>query len=111
MNVELNIEQNGNQGQPSESAAGEPTIRIAAMHELEHFQACVDLQVAVWGYSDGDVVPRRMFLLADRIGGQGPGAFDGEQVAGFANALAGYRDRPPPLPSHTLSAPSGDRQP
>jgi predicted GNAT superfamily acetyltransferase len=103
MNVELNIEQNGNQGQPSESAAGEPTIRIAAMHELEHFQACVDLQVAVWGYSDGDVVPRRMFLLADRIGGQVLGAFDGEKVAGFAMALPGYRDRQPYLHSHMLA--------
>ena len=103
LNIELNTELNTDQGQRSESAVGGPTIRIAAMHELEHFQACVDLQVAVWGYSDGDVVPRRMFLLADRIGGQVLGAFDGEKVAGFAMALPGYRDRQPYLHSHMLA--------
>ena len=103
LNIERYIELNTDQGQRSESAAGGPTIRIAAMHELEHFQACVDLQVAVWGYSDGDVVPRRMFLLADRIGGQVLGAFDGEKVAGFAMALPGYRDRQPYLHSHMLA--------
>ena len=79
------------------------TIRIAPMHDLPHFQSCVDLQIDVWGYSDGDVIPRRMFLLADRIGGQVLGAFDGEKVAGFAMSLPGYRDGQPYLHSHMLA--------
>ena len=43
---------------------------------FEELQACVDLQIEVWGYSDGDVIPRRVFLVGQKIGGQAIGAFD-----------------------------------
>jgi predicted GNAT superfamily acetyltransferase len=92
--------------QPADQALTEqpqPVIRIAALHDLALFQSCVDLQVAVWGYSDGDLIPRRMFLLADRIGGQVLGAFDGETIVGFAMALPGYRNGRPYLHSHMLA--------
>jgi ATP diphosphatase len=39
-------------------------------HHSEHFERCVVLQIEVWGYSDGDVIPRRVFVVAQRIGGQ-----------------------------------------
>jgi predicted GNAT superfamily acetyltransferase len=83
--------------------SSKPSIRIEALHDLTLFQGCVDLQVAVWGYSDGDLIPRRMFLLADRIGGQVLGAFEGEVMAGFAMALPGYRNGQPYLHSHMLA--------
>ncbi len=90
--------------QAIDPATGErPEIRIASMHDLSQFQACVDLQVAVWGYSDGDLIPRRVFLLADRIGGQVLGAFDGDTIAGFAMALPGYKNGKPYLHSHMLA--------
>src|SRR5580704_9154826 len=82
------------------------SIRIAPLHTLDEFQSCVDLQVDVWGYNETDVVPRRMFLLADRIGGQVIGAIDdsqGGKLAGFAMALPGYRNRRPYLHSHMLA--------
>jgi len=41
-------------------------------------QACVDLQVETWGYDEADVIPRRAFLVAQKIGGQVIGAFDTE---------------------------------
>jgi len=78
-------------------------IRIASLHELAEFQSCVDLQLAVWGYSDGDLIPRRMFLLADRIGGQVLGAFDGDKIIAFAMALPGFRNGQPYLHSHMLA--------
>jgi predicted GNAT superfamily acetyltransferase len=78
-------------------------IRIEPMTTLDEFQSCVDLQLAVWGYSDGDLIPRRMFLLAHRIGGQVIGAFDGETAVGFAMSLPGYRNRRPYLHSHMLA--------
>ena len=81
----------------------QPHLRVDALHTLEQFQGCVDLQVAVWGYSDSDLIPRRMFLLADRIGGQVLGAFDGETMAGFAMGLPGYRNGQPYLHSHMLA--------
>ncbi len=79
------------------------SIEIRGLYEHAEFQRCVDLQVAVWGYSEGEVVPRRMFLLAQRIGGQVLGAYEGELMVGFAMALPGYRDGRPYLHSHMLA--------
>jgi predicted GNAT superfamily acetyltransferase len=91
-------------GQSLEQVPAAPmAIRFAPLHTLDQFQGCVDLQLAVWGYSDGDLIPRRMFLLADRIGGQVLGAFDGEKIVGFAMALPGFRAGQPYLHSHMLA--------
>ena len=32
-------------------------IEIRALTELAEFERCVELRIAVWGYSDGDVIP------------------------------------------------------
>src|SRR5271165_540228 len=53
-------------------------IAIRECRGFEEFQACVDLQTEVWGYDDGDVIPRRAFLVAQKIGGQVIGAFETE---------------------------------
>jgi predicted GNAT superfamily acetyltransferase len=92
-------------GQPSLERASEQQtgVRIASLHDLDQFQSCVDLQITVWGYADGDLIPRRMFLLADRIGGQVLGAFEGEKIVGFAMALPGFRAGQPYLHSHMLA--------
>jgi predicted GNAT superfamily acetyltransferase len=58
---------------------------------LDDLGACVELQVETWGYNDGDVIPRRMFIVAQRIGGQVIGAFHGEQMVGFAMSLPGVK--------------------
>ncbi len=80
--------------------------RIAPLHGLAQFDRCVEIQIAVWGYADGDVIPRRMFLVAERIGGQVMGAFDaeaGDALVAFAMALPGYRDGRAYLHSHMLA--------
>ncbi len=77
-------------------------IIIRACRGLEELEACVDLQVEVWGYSDGDVIPRRVFLVAQKIGGQVIGAFDTDlpgasdtgnpaSLIGFALSLPGVK--------------------
>jgi len=78
-------------------------FRIAPVRKLADFEQCVEIQLAVWGYSDGDLVPKRVFLVAERIGGQVLGAFDGDALVGFAMALPGYRDGKPYLHSHMLA--------
>lgn len=83
--------------------APEREIRIEPVSRLEDLQGCVDLQIAVWGYSDGDVIPRRMFVVAQRIGGQVLGAFDGGRLVGFAMGLPGYREGSTYLHSHMLA--------
>lgn len=78
-------------------------IRIEPLTRLQDFERCVVLQLEIWGYNDGDVVPRRIFTVAQRIGGQVIGAFDGETIVGFAMALPGYRDGVAYLHSHMLA--------
>jgi predicted GNAT superfamily acetyltransferase len=78
------------------------TIEIRSLTELAEFDLCVDLETAVWGYDPADMIPRRMFLLASRIGGQVLGAFADGTIAGFAMALPGYRNRHPYLHSHMV---------
>jgi predicted GNAT superfamily acetyltransferase len=79
-------------------------ITIAHCTQHEEFQRCVELQGAVWGYESGDIVPRRLFLLASKIGGQVVGAFDANRVmVGFAMALPAIRKGMPYLHSHMLA--------
>ena len=91
---------------------GSSPILIRPCQGLEEFTACVQLQVDVWGYGDRDVVPRRVFLVSQRIGGQIIGAFDTARgglegdpasLVGFAMALPGIRDGRPYLHSHMLA--------
>nr|WP_130422773.1 GNAT family N-acetyltransferase [Edaphobacter modestus] len=85
------------------STREENGIEIRELTTLEEFDRCVVLQVEVWGYSDGDLIPRRVFLVAQRIGGQVLGAFDGNTIVGFAMGLPGYRNGHPYLHSHMLA--------
>jgi len=69
-------------------------IVIRECEGFDELQACVDLQIEVWGYSDGDVIPRRAFLVAQKIGGQAIGAFDvslpGAGERGDAGSMVGF---------------------
>jgi len=78
-------------------------IHIQPLTTLEQFERCVVLQIEVWGYSDGDVIPRRVFVVAQRIGGQVIGAFEDDTLVGFAMSLPGYRDGKSYLHSHMLA--------
>jgi predicted GNAT superfamily acetyltransferase len=78
-------------------------IDIRSLSTLDQFERCVVLQIEVWGYNDGDTIPRRMFVVAQRIGGQVLGAFDGDTMIGFAMSLPGYRDGRSYLHSHMLA--------
>ncbi len=89
--------------------AGE--IQVRALTELHAFEQCVRLEEAVWGYDPADMIPRRVFLLASRIGGQVLGAFEGEgsEPVGFAMALPGFRDGHAYLHSHMVGVLPGFR--
>jgi predicted GNAT superfamily acetyltransferase len=85
------------------NASPHTNIHIQSITNLEDFERCVILQIDVWGYSDGDVIPRRVFVVAQRIGGQVIGAFDGSTLVGFAMSLPAYRNGYPYLHSHMLA--------
>jgi predicted GNAT superfamily acetyltransferase len=70
---------------------------------LDELRACVALQKEIWNFSDADLVPLRMFVVADKIGGQVMGAFDGSQMVGFALSLPGTHSDRVYLHSHMLA--------
>ncbi|HXM61923.1 MAG TPA: hypothetical protein VN950_13790 [Terriglobales bacterium] len=79
------------------------TIVIRKCHELDEMRACVALQKEVWNFSDAELVPLRMFVVAERVGGQVIGAFAGSETVGFALSIPGARNRHLYLHSHMLA--------
>ena len=79
------------------------SIVIRLCHDLDEMRACVALQKEVWNFSDAELVPLRMFVVADKIGGQIIAAFDGREVVGFGLSIPGYRDGRSYLHSHMLA--------
>ena len=78
-------------------------IRIRKCEGIEEFKACVALQKEVWEFADADLVPLRMFVVSEKIGGQIIGAFDGDNLIGFAFSIPGARSGHPYLHSHMLA--------
>jgi len=81
-------------------------IVIRPCTSFEELDACVDIQEQVWGYEERDIIPRRLFVVARRVGGQIFGAFpeaDPQKMIGFAMALPGIRGGKPYLHSHMLA--------
>ena len=70
---------------------------------LDELRACVALQKEVWNFSDAELVPLRMFVVADKVGGQVMGAFDGSEMVGFALSVPGTRSGHIYLHSHMLA--------
>ena len=67
------------------------------------------MQKEVWGFSDAELVPLRIFSLAPKIGGQVIGAWEGETLVGFAMAIPGNRNGHPYLHSHMVAVKEGYR--
>jgi predicted GNAT superfamily acetyltransferase len=78
---------------PSGKMPGAVTIRKC--EALGEMQACFALQKEVWKFSDAELIPVRIFVVAAKIGGQVVGAFAGtddkKELIGFALALPGMR--------------------
>jgi predicted GNAT superfamily acetyltransferase len=94
-------------------------IVIRPCEGFAELQACVRLQIETWGYEASDVVPRKLYRVAQAIGGQVLGAFDteidgesgkhggAESMVGFLLALPGVKNEAgaalPYLHSHMLA--------
>ena len=79
------------------------SIVIRKCHQLDEMRACVALQKEVWNFSDADLVPLRMFVVAEKVGGQVIGAFAGNEMVGFALSIPGARSGHSYLHSHMLA--------
>src|ERR1700727_26562 len=78
-------------------------IVIRHCHGLDELRACVALQKEIWNFTDADLVPLRMFVVAEKVGGQVMGAFDGRELVGFALSVPGTRSGHIYLHSHMLA--------
>jgi predicted GNAT superfamily acetyltransferase len=78
-------------------------VELRRCHGIEDFRACVALQKEVWNFSDAELVPLRMFVVADKVGGQVMGAFEGRLMVGFALSVPGTRSGHIYLHSHMLA--------
>src|ERR1700726_463175 len=79
------------------------SVLLRRCHGIEEFRACVALQKEVWNFTDAELVPLRMFVVADKVGGQVMGAFDGNVMVGFALSVPGTRTGHVYLHSHMLA--------
>ena len=70
---------------------------------LDELRACVALQKEIWNFSDSELIPLRMFVVAEKVGGQVMGAFDGSEMVGFAMSVPGTRSGRVYLHSHMLA--------
>jgi predicted GNAT superfamily acetyltransferase len=64
---------------------------IRKCNSLDEISACVALQKEVWNFADAELMPLRMFVVAEKIGGQVIGAFDREKLVAFAFSVPGSR--------------------
>jgi predicted GNAT superfamily acetyltransferase len=79
------------------------SIVIRKCDSLDEKRACVALQKEVWNYSDLELVPLRIFVTAEKIGGQVIGAFSDDELVGFAMAIPAVRSGHSFLYSHMLA--------
>ena len=68
-----------------------PQIEIRALTSPDQFQRAVELQQAIWGFADVDLLPVRFFIVVTKIGGQAFGAYDDERMIAFCIAIPGLK--------------------
>ena len=83
-------------------ARGQSELTYRVCESVEDFHKCVALQKTVWRFDDADLLPTRLFVVGQKIGGQVFGAFDGRRLAGFCLAIPGIRNGKTYLHSHML---------
>ncbi len=66
-------------------------IEIRQLKENSEFVDAVNLQKAIWGFDEVDLLPVRLFVTASKIGGHSFGAYDGDRMVGFCIAIPGIK--------------------
>ena len=85
----------------TEKSWGGLTMRTC--HTVGEFRQVVALQKEVWGFEDIELIPARLFVVGEKIGGHVLGAYEGTTLVAFAFGLPGVRDRHAYIHSHMLA--------
>jgi predicted GNAT superfamily acetyltransferase len=78
-------------------------LDVRKCRNIDELRACVELQREVWKFEDIDMIPLRMFVVAEKVGGQVIGGFDGDTLVGYTLSVPGSRDNYSYLHSHMLA--------
>jgi predicted GNAT superfamily acetyltransferase len=84
-------------------------LLLRTCHSVADMKAALELQRDVWHFSDVELVPVRLFVVGEKIGGHVLGAFDGDRMVGFSYGLPGYRKGHAYLHSHMLGVAESHR--
>lgn len=66
-------------------------IDIRSFSSDADYEACLALQMAVWGEDMRECVPPRIQKISQQVGSVAAGAFDGQRLVGFVWGLTGVR--------------------
>src|ERR1043166_148758 len=80
-----------------------PTIEIQLIEAISQMKALEKLQQDVWGWSDLDTTPLMDFIIMSELGGTLIGAFEAENLVGFAWGFVGYHEGQLVFHSHMLA--------
>lgn len=86
-------------------------IVVRKCETLADLKRCCELQRHIWKESDLDVEPVTIMVVAAHTGGHVLGAFHGDDLVGFTEAIVGLKDGQPYLHSHAtgVAEPCRDR--
>jgi predicted GNAT superfamily acetyltransferase len=70
-------------------------MNIRELEDINEFQRCLELQRECFGFDDINLLPPRCFIVFNSIGGLALGAFEGDRIIGFVNAIPGVRESQP----------------
>jgi predicted GNAT superfamily acetyltransferase len=66
-------------------------IEIRSLTTHHELQEALRLQKQIWGFAEVELLPVRLFVVAQKIGGQVFAAFDQSKMVGFCVALPGMK--------------------
>lgn len=66
-------------------------ITVRTITEISDLREAVRLQKVIWGFEDLELLPVRLFVVANKVGGQTMAAFDGDKMVGFLIAVPGVK--------------------
>lgn len=66
-------------------------ISVRTISEISDLREAVRLQKVIWGFEDLELLPVRLFVVAQRVGGQTMAAFDDDKMVGFLIAVPGIK--------------------
>jgi len=77
-------------------------IQTRLLSTQEEFTEAVELQRRIWGFSDLELLPVRLFVVASKVGGHALGAYDGDRMIAFLLAIPGLKHESGKAPSTYL---------